>query len=723
GIHGAVERVSDHLLEPPEGKPRQTLWRIYAKQSLNCAGAIERPIPFRDNDRPGIMLAGALRAYANRWAVAVDEQVAVFTNNDDGYRTARDLANRNLKVTLIDARGTPKMPGIEALHGIIIGSKGRLGLKSITVKLASGGLREIRCGALGVSGGWNPNVHLRVHDRSRPLWSEELAAFLPANGAAGAAAGKFSTKGALSSGSHEAVKALEQLGISAHVLKLPEAEDDRESITPLWHIPGKGRAWLDFQNDVTVKDVKLAHQENFRSVEHLKRYTTLGMATDQGKTSNTNALAVMAELTGQTIPATGTTVYRPPFTPVPIATLAGASRGKNYRPYRLTPAHKWAEEQGAVFSESGNWLRADYFRRAGESSFRQSIDREAKAVRSAVGICDVSTLGKIDVQGQDAAEFLNRVYCNTIISLPVGRARYGLMLREDGIVKDDGTVARLAEDHFVITSTTANAISVLRHMEFCYQCLWPDLDVQLIAVTDAWAQFAVAGPRSRDLLIKVVEGLELTNERFPFMACAEITACGGLPARLFRISFSGEHAYEIAVPSRFGDGLVRRLMEAGEEFGVTPYGTEALGVLRIEKGHPAGAELNGRTTAANLGLGKLVSPRKDAIGVVLSQREGLRDNEFRLVGLRPVDSMEEILAGSHLINATGPIDAASSQGWVSSVCYSPHLEQFIGLGFFKRGDQRHGELIRVVNPVAGSEASVRVVSPHFVDPEGVRLRD
>lgn len=723
GIHGAVERVSDHLLEPLEGKPRQTLWRIYAKQSLNCAGAIERPIAFRDNDRPGIMLASALRAYANRWAVAVDKQVAVFTNNDDGYRTARDLADRNLQVTLIDSRGIPAVPGVEALHGTVIGSKGRLGLTSIKVKLASGELREVRCGALGVAGGWNPNVHLRVQDRGRPAWSEDLAAFLPVGGAAGAAAGKFSTKGALTSGTHGAIKALEDLGISAHVLTLPEADDHHGTISPLWHVPGKGRAWLDFQNDVTVKDVRLAHQENFRSVEHLKRYTTLGMATDQGKTSNMNALAVMAELTSKTIPDTGTTIYRPPFTPVPIAVLAGASRGRNFRPYRLTPAHKWAEEQGAVFSESGNWLRADYFQRAGEKSFRQSIDREAKAVRSGVGICDVSTLGKIDVQGQDSAEFLNRVYCNTIVSLPVGRTRYGLMLREDGIVKDDGTIARLAEDHFVITSTTANAIPVLRHMEFCHQCLWPDLDVQLIAVTDAWAQFAVAGPRSRDLLTKVVEGIDLTNERFPFMACAEITVCGGLPARLFRISFSGEHAYEIAVPSRFGDGLVRRLMEAGAEFGVTPYGTEALGVLRIEKGHPAGAELNGRTTAANLGLGKLVSQRKDAIGVVLSQREGLRDNEFRLIGLQPMNLTEEIFAGSHLMNATGPVDALSSQGWVSSVCFSPHLDQFIGLGFFKRGDQRHGELIRVVNPIAGSESSVRVVSPHFIDPEGVRLRD
>ncbi|MDW9924835.1 sarcosine oxidase subunit alpha family protein [Sinorhizobium meliloti] len=722
GIHGAVEKVCDHLPTPTEGKPRQTLWRIYAKRSLNCTGATERPIAFRDNDRPGIMLAGALRAYANRWAVAVDQRVTVFTNNDDGHRTARDLVSKGLQVTLIDTRGTPRLAGVDVLHGVVIGSRGRLCLRSISVRLASGEIREIQCGALGMSGGWNPNVHLGSHHGGRPIWNDQIAAFCPSRGAAGSAAGKFSTRDVLASGVSGAIEALATLGITAPKIELPEAENECVDITPMWHVPGKGRAWLDFQNDVTVKDVKLAHQENFRSVEHLKRYTTLGMATDQGKTANTNALAVMAELTGRTISDTGTTIYRPPFTPVPIATFAGSSRGRNFRPYRLTPAHKWAEEQGAVFSESGNWLRADYFKLPGETTWRESVDREVRAVRSAVGICDVSTLGKIDVQGHDAAEFLNRVYCNTIATLPVGRTRYGLMLREDGIVRDDGTVARLAHDHFVLTSTTANAASVLRHMEFCHQCLWPELDVHLIAVTDAWAQFAVAGPKSRDLLTNVVEGIGLSNEQFPFMACAEITVASGLPARLFRISFSGEHAYEIAVPSRYGDALVRRLMVAGRAFGVTPYGTEALGVLRIEKGHPAGAELNGRTTAANLGLGKMVSLKKDSIGMVLSQRKGLKENEHRLVGLQPVDRSVVMLAGSHLMNAMGVVNASRSQGWVSSVCYSPHVGQPIALGFLMRGEQRHGEVIRVVDPVASTEAAVRVVSPHFIDPEGVRLR-
>ena len=734
GIYGALERVADHLAEPAPGKPRQTLWRIYARRGLLAAGAIERPIAFRNNDRPGIMLASALRAYANRWAAVPGRDVAIFTNNDDGHRTATDLIARGVRVAaVIDSRlsEAPRTNRYEVLAGAqVVDSQGRLGLTAIKVKLAGGETRTIACQALGVSGGWNPNVHLTCHQRGLPVWDAAIAAFVPGKTlpqgmtVAGAANGVFSTAGALASGAEAAVVALADLGIKGKPADLPKAEDDPVRITPLYHVPGKGRAWLDQQNDVTVKDVKLAHQEGYRSVEHLKRYTTLGMATDQGKTANIGGLAVMAEMTGKSIPETGTTIFRPPYTPVAIGAFAGRSAGKDFRPVRRTPSHTWAAEQGAVFVEVGMWLRAQWFPRKGETHWRQSVDREVLATRKSVGICDVTTLGKIDVQGTDAAEFLNRIYANAFAKLPVGKVRYGLMLREDGMAMDDGTTARLAEDHFVMTTTTANAVGVYRHMEFCRQCLWPDMDVQIISTTEAWAQYSVAGPNARKLLQKIVDpAFDISNEAFPYMGCGEITVCGGLRARLFRISFSGELAYEIAVPTRYGDALIRRMVEAGREFDAVVYGTEALGVMRIEKGHAAGNELNGTTSALNLGMGGMVSKKKDAIGSTLSERDGMnRDDALTLVGFKPVNPSETFAAGSHFIAKGVEANAKNDQGYMTSVCFSPNLGHTIGLGFLKNGTSRKGEVLRAVNPVQNAETLVEVVSAHFIDPEGERLR-
>ncbi|WP_299749046.1 sarcosine oxidase subunit alpha family protein [uncultured Tateyamaria sp.] len=730
GIYGAVERISDHLATAPRGKPRQILWRIYAKQTLLCAGATERPIAFDNNDRPGIMLAASMRAYANRWAATPAQRVAVFTNNDDGHRTAQDLHAKGVKIAgVIDTRpDAPRSHDYEVLQGAQVNdTKGRLGLTFVEVRQADGSTRTIECGALGVSGGWNPNVHLTCHQRGRPAWNDDLAAFVPAGTlppgmtVAGAASGLFSTHGALKSGADAARKAL---GLKGRAPAVPEAEDAPITQTPFWYVEGCSRAWLDQQNDVTVKDVKLSHQEGFRSVEHLKRYTTLGMATDQGKTSNIGGLAIMAELAGKSIPEVGTTIFRPPYTPTAIGTLAGRMRGKEFHPTRLTPSHYWAEERGAVFVEVGNWLRAQWFPLPGETHWRQSVDREVTATRASVGVCDCTTLGKIDVQGTDAATFLNKVYCNGFAKLAVGKTRYGLMLREDGIAMDDGTAARLAEDQFVVTTTTANAAKVYQHMEFVRQCLMPDADVQLISTTEAWAQYAVAGPNSRRLLHKIVDpDHDISNEGFPFMACGNITVCGGLQARLFRISFSGELAFEIAVPARYGDALMRKLMAEGEEFDVTPYGTEALGVMRIEKGHAAGNELNGTTTALNLGMGRMVSKAKDSIGSKLSERPGLNEAKALMqVGLRPVKADDKVTAGGHLMNATGPVDAVHDQGYVTSAAFSPTLGCMIGLGFLKDGGNRTGETLRLVSPVTDLTVEVEVVSAHFVDPEGERVR-
>ncbi len=730
GIYGAVERTGDHLPTLPTGKPRQILWRIYTQKALLCAGATERPIAFENNDRPGIMMASALRTYANRFAVAASQRVAIFTNNDDGHRTAADLHSKGVKVAaVVDVReDAPTSHDYEVLRGAQVSdTKGRHGLTFVEVALADGSTRTLDCGALGVSGGWNPNVHLTCHQRGRPVWNEALAAFVPGDdlpvglSVAGAANGVMSTHGALQSGAEGAAKALELTGA---LPDLPEAEEAPVAQKPFWYVQGCKRAWLDQQNDVTVKDVKLSYQEGFRSVEHLKRYTTLGMATDQGKTSNIGGLAIMAEVAGKSIPETGTTIFRPPYTPVPIATFAGRMKGQEFHPTRLTPSHYWAKERGAVFVEVGNWLRAQWFPLPGETHWRESVDREVSQTRASVGVCDCTTLGKIDVQGADAAEFLNRIYANGFAKLAVGKTRYGLMLREDGMVKDDGTAARLAEDHFVVTTTTANAVSVYRHMEFARQCLFPDMDVQLISTTEAWAQYAVAGPNSRKLLHKIVDPeFDISNEAFPFMACGNITVCGGLRARLFRISFSGELAFEIAVPSRYGDALMRRLMQEGEEFDVVPYGTEALGVMRIEKGHAAGNELNGTTTALNLGMGKMVSKKKDSIGSTLSEREALNEPDaLILVGIKPLESENKVTAGGHLMNATGPVDAAHDQGYVTSAAYSPILNSHIGLGLVKNGTERMGEKMRLVSPLTDLTVEVEIVSAHFVDPEGERLR-
>ncbi|ODA67747.1 Aminomethyltransferase [Methyloligella halotolerans] len=731
GIYGALERARDHLSDQGD-KPRQILWRIYSKRAILCAGAIERPIAFGDNDRPGIMMAGAVRSYVNRWGAAPGKRVAIFTSNDDGWRTAADLSAKGIEVAaVIDPRtgNAPyQIPNTQIFMGdAVAGTYGRKGITQIA--LASG--REIPVDCLAVSGGWSPNLQLTCHQRGRPAWREDIAAFVPDQGipvgmsVAGAANGELSLKSALTEGLNKANAALKDLGMKTAPQAAPKSDDEKIAATPFFYVKeSKARAWVDQQNDVTVKDVKLAHQEGFRSVEHLKRYTTLGMATDQGKTANVVGLAIMANARGQSIPETGTTIFRPPYTPVPIGALAGRARGKDFRPYRLTPSHSWAEEQGATFVEVGMWMRAQYFPKPGDKSWRDTVNREVETTRNSVGICDVTTLGKIDIQGRDAAEFLNRVYINGFAKLAVGKTRYGMMLREDGIAMDDGTTARLGETHYVMTTTTANAGPVFRHLEFCRQCLWPDLDVHLISTTDGWAQFAVAGPNSRKLLQKVVDtDTDLSNEGFPFMACSEITVCGGTPGRLFRISFSGELAYEIAVPARYGDALIRALIKAGEEFGVTPYGTEALGVMRIEKGHAAGAELPGTTTAQNLGMGGMISKKKDCIGNTLSERPDLnRDDGLRLVGFRPVDRSQHLKAGWHFLSKGSPCDMAHDEGWMTSVAFSPSLDHSIGLGFITRGSDRMGEIVRAVSPATNVDIEVEIVSPHFIDPEGERLR-
>ncbi|MEM7441216.1 MAG: sarcosine oxidase subunit alpha family protein [Pseudomonadota bacterium] len=731
GIYGALERKTDHLSNPA-GKPRQIMWRIYSKRAILCGGATERSVAFGNNDRPGIMLAGSVRAYANRWAASAGKRVAVLTNNDDGWRTATDLVAKGVEVAgVIDTRDREPLthiPGAAVVTGAAVkDTSGRRALKRIT--LTNGQTMDVDC--LAVSGGWSPNVHLTCHQRGKPVWDEAIAGFVPGGTlpvgmvVAGSTNGTYGTGACLAEGRSVANAVVKDLGFAASRAGAAKADDEPSDVTAFWHVKDSpSRAWVDLQNDVTSKDVKLAEQEGFRSVEHLKRYTTLGMATDQGKTSNVLGLAVMADARGRTIQETGTTIFRPPYSPVPLGAFAGRAKGKDFRPTRLTPSHDWAAEYGVSMVESGPWMRAEWYPRSGETTWRDSCDREAANTREKVGVADVTTLGKIDIQGKDATDFINRVYSNGFAKLAVGKVRYGLMLREDGMVMDDGTTARLGENHYVMTTTTANAVGVYRHLDFCRQCLWPDMDVHIISVTDSWAQFAVAGPKSRDLLRKIVDAdIDISNEAFPFMACADITVCGGTPGRLFRISFSGELAYEIAVPSRYGDSFIRALMAAGEEFGVMPYGLEALSVMRIEKGHAVANELTGQTTARNLGLGRMVSDKKDSIGAVLSRREYLnRDDVWHLVGLQPVDKSKKLSAGAHFLDKDAEPTMDNDLGWMTSVAYSPALGHSIGIGFVKRGGKRFHDVVRAWDGVRGEDIEVEIVHAHFVDPEGERLR-
>jgi sarcosine oxidase subunit alpha len=751
GTYGALERVSDHLATHIPHAPRQRLWKIIAKRTVLAAGAIERPIVFGGNDRPGVMMAGAVRAYVNRFGATPGRRLAVFTNNDDGWKTVADCAHAGIPVeAVIDSRAElpDRLTTLAAKAGarLFAGAQVRdayglaTGLQSIDVETSAGSIVPLNVDCVAMSGGWNPALALTCHLGTRPVWREDIAAFVadrlpPGMLLAGAANGDLGLASCLSEGLFTGAVATRTLGFPERALPLPSTSDgalqlppmskDSTALTPLWQVSGaRTKAFVDFQNDVTAKDIVISELEGYRSVEHLKRYTALGMATDQGKTANINALAIMAALTGKSIPETGTTTFRPPYTPVAIGAFAGHHRGKHFRPTRLTPSHQWAAEQGAVFVETGQWLRAQWYPKADETDWLASVIREVTTTRASVGVCDVSTLGKIDILGPDAGAFLDRVYINMFSTLAVGKVRYGVMLREDGIVMDDGTAARLSDEHYYVSTTTVNAAKVMQHLEFCHQVLWPELDVQMASATEQWAQFSIAGPHARDTLRGLVDPeFDISNEALPYMGACSLTIRGGLPARLFRISFSGELAYEIAVPARYGDGLIRAIMTAGAKFGIAPYGTEALSVMRVEKGHPAGNELNGTTTAADLGMGRMMSRKKDYIGRIMAEREGLTDPERPvLTGFKPVDRAQRLRAGAHFLGLGAKPVAANDEGYLTSVAFSPSLGHWIGLGYLRNGRARHGERVRAHDPVRGFEFEVGVCDPVFIDPKGERLR-
>ncbi|MGB3875526.1 MAG: sarcosine oxidase subunit alpha family protein [Shinella zoogloeoides] len=732
-VFGALERVQKHGAAIDAARPVERLWRIVAKHAILATGAEERPLVFGGNDRPGVLMADAARIYANRFGVAVGKSVAVFTNGSSGYRTAADLSAQGIEVAaLIDTRtdapdAAPE--GVRLIRGAsVVDTKGRQRVRAVVSD--RGGFEElIACDAVAMSGGWSPVIHLACQRGGKPVWSEALKAFLapdagPGLITAGAAAGHYRLSECFEDGARKAAAIAEALGRPAAAFAPPVVGEEADpSFTALWHVPGaKSKAFVDFQNDVHTGDLGLAVREGFGHVEHAKRYTTSGMATDQGKLGNINAVGILAGMRGVSPAEVGTTTFRPFYTPVSFGALAGTSAGEHAMPVRRSPLHGWAARNGAVFIDAGLWYRPAWFPRAGETAWRESVDREVRTVRESAGLCDVSTLGKIEVFGPDAAEFLNRLYCNPMLRLPVGKARYGLMLREDGMVFDDGTVSRLGEEHFLITTTTAMAGGVLTHMEFAAQVLWPELRVRFLSVSDQWAQMSIAGPKARTILQALVED-DISSAAFPFLAAREVRLKGNLRARLFRISFSGELAYELAVPAGYGEAVADALMRAGAPHGICAYGVETLNVLRIEKGHVTHAELDGRVTPDDAGLGRMLAGGKpDFIGKRLSTRFGLTAaDRAQLVGLRALEADKDIRAGAHLLKDGAKPSTLNDQGWVSSACFSPTVGGPIALAFLKSGRERYGEKIVVWDQLRGVETMAEVCDPVFVDPGNAKL--
>ena len=737
-VMAALERVNDHVAEPPEHEPRQRMWTVRATEVVIACGSQERPMVFDNNDMPGVMLQSAVKRYVDRFAVLPGKNIALCTNNDSAYETAEILQDNGAQIAVIcDTRAEASEAAISAMsRGIkvelgVIPAKAH-GWQRVSAlsmqRLDGSSYGSVDCDLIAVSGGHSADVHLVSQTGAMPVWNEKLQSFIPGKPtrrerSAGASKGSFMLADCLTEGNEAGHEAAKAAGVKAGKLgKAPMAQaTPYGTIHSVWRCPGDGKAFVDFQNDVTSKDITLAEQEGYVSVEHTKRYTTLGMATDQGKTSNVNGLAILAQARGLTIPEVGTTRFRPPYSPVAIGAFAGHERGMTFQPIRRTAMHRCHEKLGAVFVEAGQWLRPQYYPKPGED-IMDAIWRESDQVRKTAGICDVSTLGKIEIFGPDAGEFLNRLYINGWKMLAPGKARYGLMLREDGHVFDDGTTSRLADDHFLMTTTTANAARVLAHMEHYSQVVWPDLDVQFCSATEQWCGVAVAGPNARKILSDAFgKALDMSDEKLPFMGVREFD-WNGATARIFRISFSGELAYEVNVPWRYGEAMWNAIYDAGQNHGLIPYGTEALGVMRIEKGHVAGNELDGRSTAKDMGLGKMMSSKKHFIGLPMANREGMVDEDRpQLVGVKMLDRNGRLRGGAHLVDSEADTSTEASMGWVTSVADSPALGVWIALAYVKGGAARHGTRMVAHYPMKNENIEVEIVSPHFFDPKGERL--
>ena len=750
--HGYVlgyERLSDHA--PAVQGPRHRLWRIRAGRIVTATGAIERPLSFAGNDIPGVMLASAVRDYVVNYAVSPGDRTVVVTNNDDAYRTALALKEVGLTVpAIIDARSATedsplvaaaKASGIRVLtgHGIakVKGTKRVTGVAICSQAGEGAVLEEIACEAVAMSGGWSPVVHLWSHCGGKLLWDDAHAHFKPDPekaptghdgqgfvSAVGASAGALHLTEVLQNADDGAKAALKALGMTAKRKAAPSAQAEAEApMAPVWLMPQgaktalRSKAWLDFQNDVKVSDVQLAAQEGFESVEHAKRYTTLGMATDQGKTSNINGLAVLANSLGTEIPSVGTTTFRPPYTPISMGAIGGEARGDVFQPIRRTPMHDWHDANGAEWEPVGHWRRPYAFKRGSEST-HDAVMREVKNTRENLGLLDASTLGKLIVKGPDAGKFLDMMYTNMMSTLKVGKCRYGLMCTENGFLTDDGVVARIDEDTWLCHTTTGGADRIHQHMEEWLQTEWWDWKVYVANVTEQYAQVAVVGPNARKVLEKL-GGMDVSKEALGFMEWADGTL-GGFSARAYRISFSGELSYEIAVPASEGQAFWDALMDAGQEFGVMPYGTECLHIMRAEKGFiMIGDETDGTVIPQDLGLHWAISKKKtDFLGKRAQARSHMTDpNRWKLVGLETEDG-SVLPDGAYAVGqGTNANGQRNMIGRVTSTYHSPTLGKGIAMGLVLHGPDRMGEVIEFPG-TDGKTYKAKIVSPIFYDPEG-----
>ncbi len=740
------ERTGDHLEKKPKYTPRQRLWYIRAKEVLLSTGSIERPIVFGNNDTPGVFLSAAAKEYMKVYGVLIGKKPIIFTNNDSGYETAIEFKKNGVNPIVLDTREDQKSELINEAKDLdikikfsyaVIVAHGYKKVKSATIgkldkdKIDFENTEQIDCDSICVSGFWTPTVHLASQSGNKLKFNDSIDAFVPDKSkqnehSLGAANGTFTLQDTLKNSFNTGSEVSKSITKKDEKIQIPNTNERKYSThDKFWCSPlpkGKNyKRFVDFQNDVAVSDIEVALREGYRSIEHVKRYTTLGMATDQGRTSNLNGLQLVANVEKKIVPQVGHTTFRPPFTPVTIGTIVGREIGKEYMPTRKTPMHHWHEKNNAVWVDAGAWKRPRYYKRGNENLFEAS-KREAKNVRDNVGVCDVTTLGKIDIKGPDAAEFLNRVYTNAWLKLPVGKARYGVMLREDGIVMDDGTTTRISENHYHMTTTTAQAANVLSHLEYYLQIVWPELNVNVVSTTEQWAGAAIAGPKSRDLLAKLFPKIDVSNEALPFMGYVEGDLFG-VKARIFRISFSGELAYEINVESDFGLFMWEKIIEIGEEFNVQPYGTEALSTLRIEMGHVAGPELDGRTIPYDVSLEGLVSKKKDFIGKRSLTKEAFnKADRQKIVGLVPLDRKSSIPEGSHLVENKNAKLPNPKLGHVSSSCWSVENNNPFSLAILKDGKNMIGKKLFAVSPLKNTSIEVEVMSSHYVDHEGKRVR-
>ena len=744
---GLIERLTDHLPLGERKGPRQRLWKVRARLVILATGAMERPLAFAGNDLPGVMLAGGGADYAARYGVAPGRRVVIATNNDSGYDSARVLMKAGVTVAgVVDARSalTGAARDIQAdglpisTNAVVTRARGGRKIQAAEIRtldgagrVATGEARLMECDCLLMSGGWSPAVHLFSQSGGKLRFDEETQAFVPGKSlqrqiSIGAAAGEFDLAGALASAGRQCAAALSDLGFRASAPDLPRlVARERTPVRPVWRLRGEGvdasgaNTWIDFQNDVTAADVELAARENYQSVEHVKRYTTLGMGTDQGKTSNVNGIGVLAAARGVSAPQVGVTTFRPPFEPVSIGAFAGRRTGNRFSPLRRLVAHDRHEGLNARMDEYGGWLRPAFYPRPGEDE-AAAVKREVKAVRGGVGVFDASSLGKIEVFGPDAAAFLDRVYVNTMATLPPGRCRYGVMLDDNGVVFDDGVLARFAEDHFLVGATSAHATAVAEMLQEWLQCEWPDLDVVTQDVSTAWCVVNVAGPQARAVLSKLGLDIDLSADAFSHMRVRN-AMLGEVPCRLQRVSFTGELSYELAAPSGFGDSLFEAIMTAGQEFSITPFGIEALSVMRMEKGFlHVGTDTDGMTLPQDIGFARALEKKKsDFIGRRSAMRpDGVRADRRQLVGLKAMDESRALPVGGHVVNAADA-PPVRSQGWVTSSAWSPTVGAPVALGLVERGRARIGEEVDILD-LTGVRRAV-LTAPCFYDPKGERM--